>query len=611
LPAMAPAGAAPRGWLILSSGKGLGEALAERVRQRGDRALVAPPEDAFAGGLGRLLDAARAELPARWEVIHLGDLEAPAPEPAKIRADEPLAPGCDSALRLVRELARQPLPPRGPSVRLWLITRGGQAVETGEAPDAAQAALWGLGRVVAREHPALWGGLIDLPPAGPAAEAAALIEAQALCSDGEDQVAFRGGRRHVARLVAKDLAGPAREVPWRPDGAYLITGGWGGVGGLLGHWLAGQGAGHLILLGRRGLPVEGTQEAALMRSIASLGARVHPAQVDVADEAGLAAFLAGFRAAGGPPIRGVVHAAGVDHGGLAAEISSEELHAVLRPKIQGARVLERLLRDEPLDFFALFSSVGAFMGVPGQAGYAAANAALDAFAAALRARGTPALSIGWGAWEGVGMASRLSWIDRLRDLGVGTIPPQKALEVFGRLLRTDASHIAVLPIDWRVYGERMGAGAAPLFAPWIAGAGALAGSSRGALPAGSRPELMEYLQGMVSQVIGVPRHKLDPERSLSSLGIDSLMAVQLKNRIEVDLGAVLPMVSFLQGAGVAGLADRVLDQIAAAGDPTGTPEAESLGSEDPDALLARLETLSPEQVDALLGEMLASGESAP
>src|SRR6202030_1330747 len=174
------------------------------------------------------------------------------------------------------------------------------------------------------------------------------------------------------------------------------------------------------------------------------GASVHLASVDVADEQELTGFLDKFRGEGWPPIRGVVHAAGVLHDGLLVQLDASSLNSVLRPKVMGGWLLHRLLQDDPLDFFVLFSSAGSVLGQPGQGNYAAANAFLDALAHHRHAQSQPAVSINWGAWAGEGFADsaggkRLA--ARLALLGISSIAPGRALEVLGRLLGQSAAQV--------------------------------------------------------------------------------------------------------------------------------------------------------------------------
>src|SRR5208282_5568373 len=254
-----------------------------------------------------------------------------------------------------------------------------------------------------------------------------------------------------------------QEVPvsWRADGSYLITGGLGDLGLSVARWMVEQGARRLILMGRTKLPPRTrwnsaeagsrlADQIAAIRELEGLGACVHLASVDVADEGQLGAFLNEFRAEGWPPIRGVIHAAGVLQDGLLLQLDAAALNSVLRPKMMGGWLLHRLLEDAHLDFFVLFSSAGSLLGQPGQGNYAAANAFLDALAHHRRAQGQPALSINWGAWSGLGFADtsggrRLA--ARLALLGIRSIAPKQALEVLERLLRQESPQVMAVPVD--------------------------------------------------------------------------------------------------------------------------------------------------------------------
>ena len=211
---------------------------------------------------------------------------------------------------------------------------------------------------------------------------------------------FMAQARHIGKIV---LTPPSAGAPQcRTDGTYLITGGLGALGLLVARRLAEQGAGHLLLLGRRAPSAEA---ATAIVEMERLGARVTLVQADISQDGSqkvLSDTLAGL-----PPLRGVVHAAGVLDDGVLLDLTSARLAAVLGPKAWGAWNLHRWTRQQPLDFFVLFSSAAALLGSPGQANYAAANAFLDALAHHRHALGLPAVSIAWGPWAGSGMAASL------------------------------------------------------------------------------------------------------------------------------------------------------------------------------------------------------------
>lgn len=621
-------------WLIFTDIGGVGVALTALLEARGERSILVAAGESFKQTDGehyrirpdqpedihRLFESAR---PGCRGIVHLWSLDVARPEETTL--------GCGNVLLLVQELARTESPDLP---RLWLITQGAQAAGEKPAPlSVAQSPLWGLGRVITQEHPTFWGGLVDLEPGHPGA-------AQQLCeeissADSEDQVAFRQGRRYVARLVRKRPATtPARSLQWRTDGSYLISGGLGDLGLLVARWMVEQGARRLILLGRTKLPARANwntvetgsrlaRQVATIRELESLGASVHLASVDVADEGELSGFLDEYRAEGWPPIRGVVHAAGVLQDGLLVQLDAAALNTVLRPKVTGGWLLHRLLKDEPLDFFVLFSSAGSVLGQPGQGNYAAANAFLDALAYHRQAQGQPALSINWGAWAGEGFADSVGGkrlAARLALLGISSIAPKQALEILGRQLGQSAAQVVAVPVNWKQYREFVPAGSAsPLLSelareevavPRPAGR---TSERRDALlaaePVERRQLLQNYLSEQVARVLGLSPSKLDVQQPLSNLGLDSLMAVELKNRIAVDLKVNVPVVKFLQGFSVDQAVTQVLEQltteVANPTPPLAPAVVQSGKQHNAERTLANLDQLSDENVDSLLADMLA------
>jgi acyl transferase domain-containing protein/acyl carrier protein len=644
------------GWLIFADRGGIGEALAALVNAQGDRSILVTRGDSYERTDGehyrvrsehqedirRLLEAVLApDQPICRAVVHLWSLDARPPEDTTATSlQEAQTLGCGSVLRLVQELAaaeRQHLP------RLWLITRGAQPAGEETLPlDTAQAPLWGLGRVIPQEHPTLWGRLVDLDPGASDTEDAAQLWKEISAPDGEDQIAFRQRRRYAGRLVHKPRSA-TQEVPlsWRTDGSYLITGGLGDLGLSVAHWMAEQGARRLILLGRTKLPARAhwnsaeagsrlAHQIAAIRQIEALGTSVHLAAVDVADEGQLSAFLDEFRTEGWPPIRGVVHAAGVLQDGLLMQLDTAALNSVLRPKMIGGWLLHRLLADVPLDFFVLFSSAGSLLGQPGQGNYAAANAFLDALAHHRKALGQPALSVNWGAWSGKGFAEtaggkRLA--ARLALAGIDSFAPAQALEVLERVLRQGSTQVAAVRVDWERYRQFFPAGIqSPLLSELVreeADNQARAdhpGEKRTAVlaaePAERGPLLQSYLTEMAARALGMSASKLDVQQPLSNLGLDSLMAVELKNRIAVDLGVNVPMVTFLSGPSVEEAAAQLLHLLTSETSASSASiasvivhrqgEQENGGSDEPPS--DTLEQLSDEEVHSLLTDLLANEE---
>lgn len=444
------------------------------------------------------------------------------------------------------------------SPRLWLATRGGQPAGADEGARVAvdQAAAWGAGRVIAEEHPDLWGGLVDLDPTdSPAASASQLIR-QILAQDGEDQVALRSNRRYVLRLIpfAYGKERPAA-FAWRPDAAYLITGGLGGAGLHVARAMAANGARRLVLLNRTPLPpreawskadpaTETGRRIAAIRELEAAGVAVHAAAVDVSDEAELRAFLDRYNAEAWPPIRGAIHAAGRLDNHLAGALSREAFDAVLEPKLRAAQLLDRLLPD--LDLFVLFSSTGAFLAQSGQANYAAANAGLDALAHDRRARGLPALSIGWGVWENTGLvrgeAGQRNVAEMARQ-GVGAFSPERATNLFAWLCGGADPYAVVLPIDWTLFRQARAGRDFPIFNKAPQGATvqkqALGERLAEVAPAERRRLLDDAVRAAVGAVLKISPSRLDSRKALGEMGLNSLMAMELRNRLEAGLGRPL------------------------------------------------------------------------
>jgi myxalamid-type polyketide synthase MxaE and MxaD len=647
-------------WLIFADRGGVGATLAARINAQGGRGVLVTRGESYerldAGhfrihperpeDFQRLFEALSiSDQPVCRAIVHLWSLDASVPEETTVTSLEyAQILGCGSVLRLVQELARVE---RDHLPRLWLITRGAQPAGEEPSPiDVGQAPLWGFGRVIAQEHPMFWGGLLDLERGKSRLEDTVdQLWNEISNPDGEDQIAFRQGRRYAGRLVRKRRSATA-EVPlrWRTDGSYLISGGLGDLGLAVARWMVEQGARRLILLGRTPLPPRArwnsaeaesrlANQMAAIRELEATGASIHLAAVDVADEKQLRAFLDDFRAEGWPPICGVVHAAGVLQDGLVVQLDAAALNSVLRPKMTGGWLLHRLLADAPLDFFVLFSSAGALLGQPGQGNYAAANAFLDALAHYRKAQGRPALSINWGAWSGLGFAEtaggkRLA--ARLALLGIKTIAPARALQVLEQLLRQSSVQVAAVPVDWTRYRQFYPAGAVSRLLSELASEQSGNASSAGHQDAGEkrkmllaadpaeRPQLLRsHLSELVARVLGLPLAQLDVQQPLSNLGLDSLMAVELKNRIAVDLGINVPMVTFLSGPSVEQAATQLLQLLTSETSASSVrPIASTLTHDNrpeknggsAEYRLQNLDEYSDEEVNSLLTELLAEEE---
>jgi acyl transferase domain-containing protein/acyl carrier protein len=488
--------------------------------------------------------------------------------------------GDDQAYLPVR-IARA-LPPGGPRPRIWLATTGAQAVGAGEA-SPEQAALWGAARVVGAEHPELWGGLIDLEGGD---DWDALV-AHLAADDGEDQVAIRGGERFGLRLTsAKPELSP---IAFRADATYLITGGLGAIGRRIARTMVELGARRLLLVGRTALPPRAewadaapTPRVAPVLELEAAGAEVHTAALDVGDETQLRALLDRWAREARPPIRGVVHAAGQFANRLTTAMTKEEFDAVVRAKLGGARLLDRLLPD--LDFFALFSSTGGFMAQPGQANYAAANAGLDAIAHSRRARGRPAVSIAWGVWAGTGLVDNAAGAQNVAEMarqGIQAFAPERGAALFPWLAGGADPTIAVLPVDWAAFRRARAGRDDALYReledPSAATATPELQEDLARAAPGERRTLIEALVAdSVCRVLKVAPARLDRRRALGDMGLSSLLAMELRNRLEAALGRPLSATIAWNYPTVAALANYLAGDPPAPGPTPGSAPEQAL-----------------------------------
>jgi myxalamid-type polyketide synthase MxaC len=415
---------------------------------------------------------------------------------------------------------------------------------------------------VLHEQPQLRCRGIDLDPARPADEAELLARELQAASD-ETHVALRNGRRYAARLRRREPA-HARGGPLRDDATYLITGGLGSLGLAVARWMTDQGARHLVLVSRRP-PSE--DAARTLEELRAGGAEVLTVAADVSnpEDARRALDLP----AAMPPLRGIVHSAGLLDDGLLTDLDGERLARVMAPKVAGAWNLHLATAARGLDFFVLFSSVIGVLGAPAQGNYAAANAFLDALAHVRRSQGLPALSIDWSGWAEIGMAAEASRSGRSIVSEVGTLSPAEGVEALGRLLRASEPQVAVLPFRWARWRELFPSfSRSPLLRDLVEGEAdedpaaqsADLAAAREILAASDdeRPALIAaYLQQELAHVLETEPDALDVDAPLTHVGLDSLMALEVKNRVELAHGIELPVVGLIEDPTITNLATQV------------------------------------------------------
>ncbi|TCP45033.1 acyl transferase domain-containing protein [Tamaricihabitans halophyticus] len=425
--------------------------------------------------------------------------------------------GLAGTVRLLRALDAE--------VPVWALTTG--AVTTGSrdvVSQPLQATLWGLGRVAAIERPAAWAGLVDLPETVDERTMERLIAVLAGEFAPEDQLAVRSWGVFGRRLVRAPSGKPGAPSRTRLRGTVLITGGSGGLGGVVARWAADSGAQRLVLLSRSGCEPP-----------ASIDIPVSIVRCDVTDREALASVLDEYRP------NAVVHAAGTVLGdGPAAEVTPAQLDELLAAKL-AARHLHELTED--LDAFVLFGSAAGVWGSAGMAGYSAGNAYLDALAEHRAAAGLPATSVGWGTWADVGLAAEHRDASRKLDrFGVRELDPAGAIEVLDQVVVEGRPTLVVAEIDWTRFAPSFTARRPSPLLDVLSGPQEPAErvSARPTLPA-DPDAVLELVRGEIAAVLGhADTEAITPNRALAELGFDSLTAVELRDRLAATVGAALP-----------------------------------------------------------------------
>jgi acyl transferase domain-containing protein/NADPH:quinone reductase-like Zn-dependent oxidoreductase/NADP-dependent 3-hydroxy acid dehydrogenase YdfG/ubiquinone/menaquinone biosynthesis C-methylase UbiE/acyl carrier protein len=467
--------------------------------------------------------------------------------------------------------------------------------------------------------------------------------------------------KHIGKVVVS-LSDQGLRVARRPpapmrfqaEASYLITGGLGGFGLAVARWMVEHGAKHLMLVGRRG--AQSPEAVQAVDALRQAGAEVRVAAADVSDGAQVAAVLA-LVAAHMPPLQGIIHTAMALEDSLLTNLGRDLLMRVLRPRVHGAWHLHRQTAGMPLDFFVNFSSIASVFALPGQAPYVCSNTFLDALAHHRRSRQQAGLTVNWGYLSEVGYVARNEKVgERLEGHGLRSFSPREATTLLGRFLRHDPVQISVARIDWSRW-HQLGAHLSPRFEHLCNRAkGGKDGQSGeglairkvllGAAPERRKDLLLEFLKGKVARVLGSSPDKVDLARPLTDLGLDSLMAVELRNWVEGELRVSLPVAELLQGPSVDGLATLLLEQLtkseqvpasvkapvaAPAEVPPGQPTepsrsgtskngeahrassnedaANSIDHTRAEELLARVDDLGAEEVDALLETLKREKES--
>lgn len=499
--------------------------------------------------------------------------------------------------------------------RVAVLTRGAMATDDQRAHAPAGATLHGLGRVLALEHPHTWAGAVDLDPDAPD-DAGAIADAL-LTLDIDDEQAVRGERRLVPRVVRRSPPVTTSARLHRP-GTVLVTGGLGAIGAQLGCWLARRGTERIVLSARSALPPEvewpalppehpAAARVRAVEAMRALGAQVEVVAVDVVDEAAMGALVARLVADERLPLRGVVHAAGVSDPQFARELDADRYAAVWLPKVAGAWILHRATRDADLDLFVCLSSVAASWGSQHLSSYASSNAFLDALAHARRAENLPALTVAWGPWalpSGLFDEEVLAFME---SIGLRQLGPGQCLDLLGRLQSSGATQAMVCAADWSTYRPVMEARRPrPRLAEIAieeAGSGHANDALLATLAAAGEDDrvaiLVEAIRDLVADVLKLGSAAIDADGEVFSLGIDSLMVMELVGRLRSELRVEARPSELFERDSVRAWASYVATLLDAAGPAPATAEP------------SRWQTTAALSADARLAGDIVPGRAVP
>ncbi|OBG80929.1 hypothetical protein A9X05_20165 [Mycobacterium sp. E3298] len=476
--------------------------------------------------------------------------------------------------------------------KLFIVTRNGQPTTEGDRANPAHGALWGLGRTLALEHPEIWGGIIDFDEAVPAELTVPRLLAEAAGTDGEDQVVYRQGLRHVPRLQHRAL--PTQAVTLDGGACQLVIGATGNIGPHLIRELARMGAKTIVAVSRN----PGSRLDELTESLAAAGTTLVTVAADATDETAMAALFDRF-GADLPPLEGIYLAAYAGGPVLLDEMTDDDVTAMFAPKLDAAALLHRLTLTTPVRHFVVFSSISGLTGSRWLAHYTATSGYLDALVYARRSLGLAATTVNWGLWKSLadsdGDAGQVS-------VGTGLLPMDDETAITALPLVSSpaaGAHSVVVEADWPLLAEAYRIrGALHIvddLLPDSAGAALIPAKDWSHLtPAQVHRELESGLRGIVARELRIPEPELESDRPLAELGLNSLGAMAIRREAETLVGVEISTTMLFNHPTVAALADQLTKMVAPEGD-SGHDEIAALSASAGstlDSLFDRIESSS-------------------